>query len=121
MILIRNACEQGAAAGTQITLGAEVTATAVRLWVQDNGPGIPAEQVARLFERFGAGDSESTAQSNTGLGLTFCKLAVEAHAGTIVVESVVGQGTTFTLTFPPDIAVETDQLAQPELPLGRTA
>jgi signal transduction histidine kinase len=69
--------------------------------IQDNGPGIPAEHLDHIFEKFGrfSGD-RSSRQSSTGLGLTFCRLAVEAHGGSIGVVSVVGQGATFRMTLP---------------------
>lgn len=87
-------------AGTQITLGGAVEADAVRLWVRDTGRGIAPDVASRLFERFSATPSSGEAQSNTGLGLTFCKLVVEAHGGAIGVESVPDIGTTFTITLP---------------------
>lgn len=86
--------------GTQIVLGASSDTSSARIWVRDSGPGIPAERQSRLFERFSTGGSSAGRQSSTGLGLTFCKLAVEAHGGSIVVESAVGQGTTFTIVLP---------------------
>lgn len=71
--------------------------------VEDTGPGIPAEFHARIFEKFGqAGGNGGAPVRSSGLGLTFCKLAVEAHGGRIDVESEVGKGSTFrfTLTAP---------------------
>lgn len=71
--------------------------------VEDAGPGIPAEFHARIFEKFGqAGGNGGPPLRSSGLGLTFCKLAVEAHGGRIGVESEVGRGSTFrfTLTAP---------------------
>src|SRR5205085_6286992 len=84
---------------TVITLCAEV-GDDIRLSVRDNGLGIPPEQQRRLFERFSAAGRGGGGQSSTGLGLTFCKLAVEAHGGSIAVNSASGQGTTFTVTLP---------------------
>ena len=84
---------------TVITLCAEVSDD-IRLSVRDNGLGIPPEQQRRLFERFGATGRGGAGQSSTGLGLTFCKLAVEAHGGSIAVDSAPGQGTTFTVILP---------------------
>ncbi|HFD39811.1 MAG TPA: sensor histidine kinase, partial [Anaerolineae bacterium] len=62
--------------------------------VRDDGEGIPAEHQALIFERFGQVDA-GDARSGAGLGLTFCKLAVEAHGGRIWVESAPGEGSTF--------------------------
>jgi signal transduction histidine kinase len=85
---------------TAITLGADIVGTSVDIFVHDSGPGIPADLHEQLFQRFGATTISSERQSNTGLGLTFCKLAVEAHDGTISVESGPHQGTTFTIALP---------------------
>jgi signal transduction histidine kinase len=69
--------------------------------VEDNGPGIPPEHLSRIFEKFGRFSSERDAQQDsTGLGLTFCQLAVAAHGGLISVSSVIGQGTTFRVVLP---------------------
>ncbi|MEI9898117.1 MAG: ATP-binding protein [Chthoniobacter sp.] len=66
----------------------------VKVSVRDTGFGIPAEYHAHIFEKFGQIEGRKHRHS-TGLGLTFCKLAVEAHGGTIGVESVEGKGATF--------------------------
>jgi len=71
----------------------------VRLAVVDSGPGLPLEEQALVFEKFGQGRSEQK-KMGTGLGLTFCKLAVEAHGGSIGVNSQPGQGACFWFTLP---------------------
>ena len=71
----------------------------VRLEVSDSGAGIPAEYHGRIFEKFGQVEKQ-TRRHSTGLGLTFCKLAVEAQGGQIGVESEVGKGSTFWFTLP---------------------
>ena len=70
-----------------------------RLAVTDTGPGIPAEHHAKIFEKFGALDKGAHGYS-TGLGLAFCKLAVEAHGGKMGVESEVGKGSAFWFELP---------------------
>jgi signal transduction histidine kinase len=71
------------------------------LSVRDNGIGIPLEDQTRIFEKFGQVESRDAGHKmSTGLGLTFCKLAVEAHGGRIWVESVPGEGSTFHFTVP---------------------
>jgi two-component system, sensor histidine kinase and response regulator len=66
--------------------------------VRDTGPGIPAEAFGRIFEKFGQLDGQN--KVGTGLGLAFCKLAVEAHGGSISVESAPARGSTFSVTIP---------------------
>ncbi len=66
--------------------------------VADDGRGIPPEYHQRVFEKFGQVDGGT--RYSTGLGLTFCKLAVEAQGGRIGLESVVGTGSTFWFTLP---------------------
>jgi signal transduction histidine kinase len=69
--------------------------------VSDTGPGIPEEYREKIFEKFSqVGEQESRRGRGSGLGLTFCKLVVEAHGGHIWVESQKGQGSTFTFTLP---------------------
>ncbi|MGQ9456343.1 MAG: ATP-binding protein [Armatimonadota bacterium] len=72
-----------------------------RVSVTDNGPGIPKEYHTKIFEKFGQVEVRSNRQKySTGLGLTFCKLAVEAHGGQIGVNSEPGKGSTFWFTLP---------------------
>jgi signal transduction histidine kinase len=69
--------------------------------VRDTGEGIPAEAFGRIFEKFGqVASRRGGREMSTGLGLTFCKLAVEAHGGHIEVESAPGRGSTFRFTIP---------------------
>jgi signal transduction histidine kinase len=70
----------------------------IRFAVKDTGYGIPSDAFARIFEKFGQLDGRS--KVGTGLGLAFCKLAVEAHGGRIEVESTRGVGSTFSFTIP---------------------
>jgi len=93
----------------EIRVGVEPRESEIRLSVSDNGPGIPQEYRERIFEKFGQVgpelDSGRTQQKySTGLGLTFCKLAVKAHGGGIGVESEVGKGSTFWFTLPRNVA-----------------
>jgi len=67
--------------------------------VSDTGPGIPLESQENIFERFTRLESAKGTQG-TGLGLPFCKLAVEAHGGKIWVESTPGEGSEFKFTLP---------------------
>ena len=72
----------------------------VELRVRDTGPGVPENQRATVFERFTRG-AEFATPSNRGLGLAFCKVAVEAHGGTIVVEDAPRPGPTSASAWPP--------------------
>ncbi len=88
-------------AGTTIRIAARRDGTGAWavLTVTDDGPGISAEVLPRLFGRYVRGGGRSEGGS-TGLGLAFCKLAAEAHGGTISVDSAPGRGTTFTVLLP---------------------
>jgi two-component system, sensor histidine kinase and response regulator len=70
----------------------------IRFAVRDTGVGIPAEAFERIFEKFG--QVEAGGSSGTGLGLAFCKLAVEAHGGRMTVESTPGIGSIFSFSIP---------------------
>ncbi|CAG0928839.1 two-component system, OmpR family, phosphate regulon sensor histidine kinase PhoR [Thermoflexales bacterium] len=76
--------------GGQIGVTAETHADHVAVSINDNGCGIPPEQRPHIFERFARGSSEGLRPRGFGLGLTFCRLAVEAHGGKIWVED--GEG-----------------------------
>ena len=69
----------------------------IRFAIRDTGVGIPEAAFERIFEKFGQLDSRRV---GTGLGLAFCKLAVEAHGGRIQVESSPGTGSTFSFSIP---------------------
>ncbi len=73
-----------------------------RMDVIDDGPGIPPEERERIFEKFTqVKDAEHAKRSGTGLGLTFCRMAVEAHGGTICVEAgSSGSGSRFIIQLP---------------------
>ncbi len=71
----------------------------VRIEVHDSGDGIPSDKLELIFSRFGQVEAKkSGGVRSTGLGLTFCKLAIEAHGGRVGVESEVGKGATFWFT-----------------------
>lgn len=85
-----------------ITVGVEETAKDwVRVTVVDNGPGIPLEYRRKIFDKFCQVETRRQKRAHsTGLGLTFCKLAVEAHGGRIGLESEVGKESMFWFELP---------------------
>ena len=85
----------------RVTVSIEPSADAVRVLVQDTGPGIAPEYRERIFEKFFQVENPANRQRySTGLGLTFCRLAVEAHGGQVGVDSEEGRGSTFWFTLP---------------------
>lgn len=85
--------------GQEIRVVLQRDALQASVAVIDQGPGIPPEFQAKIFEKFGQVNGRRHVHS-TGLGLTFCKLGIEAHGGTISVASVPGAGSTFTFRLP---------------------
>jgi two-component system sensor histidine kinase/response regulator len=83
-------------AGGDVRIVITPSRSEVRVAVTDTGPGISPEYHQRIFEKFGQVE-DRTSRLGTGLGLAFCKLAIEAHGGRIGVESEVGKGSTFWL------------------------
>jgi signal transduction histidine kinase len=90
----------------KITIGAEENAdNQVKISVSDTGQGIPADKLDTVFDKFSQVEAKKSGGArSTGLGLTFCKLTVEAHGGRIWVESALGVGTTFYFTLPKSLA-----------------
>ena len=87
--------------GGRITLSAQSQGGNVEVVVTDSGPGIPEDKIARVFDRFYRIEkSRSREDGGSGLGLAIAKSIVEQHGGTIHVESVVGEGTSFIIVLP---------------------
>ena len=80
------------------------SSTYVRFSIKDSGPGVAPEDHEHIFEKFARVKTETTTKSHpllsSGLGLAFCKLAVDAHQGRIGIESEPGKGSTFWFTLP---------------------
>ncbi len=85
--------------GSQIEIGAQREGDRILVWVKDNGPGIPATEQERIFDKFTRLKTDS-APKGLGLGLAYCHLAVQAHDGKIWVESEVGAGSKFIFSLP---------------------
>jgi signal transduction histidine kinase len=87
--------------GGRVLLGGECGEEWVSCSVTDNGPGVPAEELARIFERFYQVEKSRVRRGGgAGLGLAIAREIVEAHGGRIVAESVEGLGTRFTMELP---------------------
>jgi len=87
--------------GAAIEIGIAVSPTEARVWVRDHGPGLTEKQISHLFARFGRlGHQARPGQVGTGLGLYISRHLAQVMNGRILVESVVGQGSTFTLALP---------------------
>jgi signal transduction histidine kinase len=95
--LIQNAV-QHSGQGSVIALGGERSPGRVAIWVRDEGEGISQDAAAHIFDRFYRGTGKT--DSGAGLGLAIVKAIVEAHQGSIAVESRAGLGTRFVITLP---------------------
>ena len=82
-----------------IEVGAKIEGRKLKIWVKDSGSGIPESMRMVIFDKFVRGKTEGSPRG-VGLGLAFCRLAVEAHGGNIWVESAMGEGSNFIFTLP---------------------
>ena len=85
--------------GGRVVVGAEHDGRQVRIWVRDSGTGLQPEEVERVFER---GWQANPKAGGKGLGLYISQRIVEAHGGTVWVESTPGHGATFHVSLPVD-------------------
>lgn len=91
--------------GGEVRIGASAGQGELKVDVQDTGIGIPPESLSRVFERFYRVDkARSREQGGTGLGLSIVKHIIDAHHGSVQVESKVGKGSTFSFILPLDTA-----------------
>lgn len=98
--LLNNAIKFSGSNGT-IVLKNEIQGNNVLFSISDDGPGVPAAYHEKIFEKFGQVEMRKKKHKHsTGLGLTFCKLGIEAHGGRIWLESKEGEGTTFFFVIP---------------------
>jgi signal transduction histidine kinase len=103
--LASNAIQHTPEHGT-VTLSARASedGKAVVFEVADTGSGIAQGAFGKIFEKFGQAENRKGGRASTGLGLPFCKMAVEAHGGSISLESELGQGSIFRFVIPLDCA-----------------
>ena len=88
----------------------------LEIHVHDSGIGIPEDRLDRIFQPFGQVDASTTREyGGTGLGLSICRELVEGMGGTVAVESVLGEGTTFTVTIALPVG-DAANLAEGDLP-----
>jgi signal transduction histidine kinase len=83
-----------------IAIGSAVGGGEVRVWVRDDGPGVPPEEQGSIFERFVRGRSARRRSEGSGLGLSIVSAIAEAHGGRVRLDSPPGAGATFTIAFP---------------------
>ncbi len=117
--LLSNALKFTLAGGT-VRVSVETDETSARVAVRDSGPGIPAGELERVFDRFHRADGPATRwQPGTGIGLALARELVELHGGSLRVESEEGFGSTFTATLPLGTAhLRADQLVGVEEEIG---
>jgi signal transduction histidine kinase len=84
--------------GGKIAVSAQQRGSGIVVSISDEGPGIPSENLSKVFDRFW--QAEETKRMGSGLGLSIAKGIVEAHGGRIWVESELGKGSKFSFTLP---------------------
>ncbi len=104
--LVENALKQNPHPGLRVEIGCESDGESDRIWVADNGIGIPSADLPHIFRRFYRVEKHHSQQEikGTGLGLSIVKRAIEAHGGTINVSSTPGRETKFLITTPKNAA-----------------
>jgi two-component system, OmpR family, sensor histidine kinase KdpD len=113
--LVENAARY--AGGKPVSLRARVVGGRLLVRVVDQGPGIAPSEHERIFSPFYRSERTSGDARGSGLGLTIAKQFVEANGGRLTVESLPGQGTSFVVAFPLELAA--DGAAFAEMPAGR--
>ncbi len=111
--LFTNAIKYTHIGGTIILKAKNVSENHLEISISDNGDGIPEDKIDKVFEKFEQIAAKASGNiRSTGLGLTFCKLAMEAHNGNISVKSKLNEGTTFFLIFPKIEFFEKDKFSE---------
>ncbi|HTR43896.1 MAG TPA: ATP-binding protein [Pseudomonadales bacterium] len=111
--LVDNAIKYGRPQGTVVVGGESLNGDKIEVFVRDDGPGIPAESLDRVFERFYRVDkARSREQGGTGLGLSIVKHIVQNHGGEVWAKSEPGKGAAFFFTLPA-LPVKAEKELQP--------
>lgn len=88
--------------GAEIALGSSITNGIARIWLSDDGPGIPEEDQDAIFRRFRRASTRSRRSEGAGLGLAIVRAIAEAHKGRVELSSEPGRGATFSIVIPVD-------------------
>jgi signal transduction histidine kinase/CheY-like chemotaxis protein len=119
--LLSNAIKYNRVGGT-VTITCQATGPdQASLTITDTGPGIPSADLDRIFDPFERLGAELTAIEGTGIGLPLARAFAEAMAGHLTAASVLGQGTTFTITLPRSLDLAQAQPGEELVPVPRTA
>lgn len=114
--LISNAMKYTDTGGVDVSVTVEHRAgtdVVIEIAVVDTGPGIPADELASIFEAYEQAGGEAARRVGTGLGLSICRQLVDLMGGRIWVDSEVGRGSTFHVTIPLGVDLGTVQLVRP--------
>ncbi len=112
--LLENALKHGHRRDLTVVLHAEQAGPDIHLQISDNGPGIPYEDQEHIFERFyRVHKHRSRETGGSGLGLSIVKNVIEAHGGTVSLQSVPGAGCTFLLALPASPRTDQPEMPQP--------
>ncbi len=114
--LLENAAKY-TSSGSIIEVSAATRDNEARITVADNGPGLPADMLETIFDKFTRGEKES-ATPGVGLGLSICKAIVQAHGGRIWAENITSGGARFTFTLP---LLEPPAMQESDEPVKETA
>ncbi|MCG8615868.1 MAG: ATP-binding protein, partial [Desulfobacterales bacterium] len=107
--LVNNAIDAMAPAGGVVNIKTRCSETHIFVTISDTGPGIPQSNIDRIFDPF---FTTKPVGKGTGLGLSICYGIVKKMGGDILVESEVGAGTTFTISFPVTRADTSDNISE---------
>lgn len=118
--LLSNGVKYNVEGGSVTVVCPRIDRERMRIGVRDTGPGVEQEKVPLLFTPFERLGAEQTAVEGAGLGLSLCKSLVEAMGGTISVETIIGEGTTFWVELEATASPAAEEVAEPAKRVVRT-